>query len=249
MIPQGDFLWYELMTPDVAAAQAFYGPLLGWSFREAEGEMPYTLALSAAQEVAGIMAATGEMPTAWVGYIAVDDAAATLAALQADGARAMVPVKDIPGVGRIAGILDPQGAAVMLMQAASEGGAPAFDTAAVGHVNWNELAVPDPVAGLAFYTRHFGWTAGYTMPMGELGDYQMIDHAGRTIGAVMGLVPPRPPSFLFYFGVPGIDTATAGVTAGGGTVIAGPMPIPGDMFVTVALDPQGAAFALVGPKG
>src|SRR5713101_6419989 len=28
--PQGRFVWYELMTTDLAAAQAFYGQVVGW---------------------------------------------------------------------------------------------------------------------------------------------------------------------------------------------------------------------------
>lgn len=246
----GDFIWYELIVPDVEAAKAFYGPVLGWEFREMSGGMPYTLAIAPPQEVAGIYAAGEGMPTAWIGYIGVEDVDATVAAIVAEGGREMVAARDIPGVGRLAGVADPQGVGFMVMRGASEGESPAFDTSAAGHVNWNEVATPDPEAGLAFYIRHFGWEKGDAMPMGEMGDYQFITHGGRTIGAIMRLPPgPRPPSFLFYFGVPGIDAATAAVKAGGGTVVSGPNPIPGDMFATWALDPQGAAFGLVGPAG
>ena len=31
---QGDFVWYELMTTDADAAQAFYEPLIGWTFTD-----------------------------------------------------------------------------------------------------------------------------------------------------------------------------------------------------------------------
>jgi predicted enzyme related to lactoylglutathione lyase len=31
---QGDFVWYELMTTDADAAQAFYEPLIGWTFAD-----------------------------------------------------------------------------------------------------------------------------------------------------------------------------------------------------------------------
>ena len=33
----GDFIWYELLTSDPAAAEQFYGAVLGWRARRAEG--------------------------------------------------------------------------------------------------------------------------------------------------------------------------------------------------------------------
>lgn len=250
MATAGDFIWYELVTSDPQAAEAFYGAVLGWRFTQLAGDTPYTLAAADGLPVAGIFAMPpgAEMPVAWVGYLGVADVEATVAAITAEGGKAMVPARDIPEVGRVAGLLDPQGVGFMVMRGLSEAPAAAFDPSAVGHCNWNELALPDPEAGLAFYSRHFGWEKGDAMPMGEMGDYRFIDHGGRTIGAVMRLQPPRPPSFLFYFGVADIDAATGAVTAGGGTVIFGPAPIPGGSQITVALDPQGAAFGLVGPK-
>src|SRR5690606_33464994 len=109
----------------------------------------------------------------------------TAARLQAAGARQFVPPTDIPGVGRFAMFADPQGVAFYIMRGTSEEGSAAFDQSARGHCNWNELLVPDPAAALAFYAAQFGWEKGGVMPMGEYGDYQFIDHGGRTIGATM----------------------------------------------------------------
>ena len=39
------------------------------------------------------------------------------------------------------------------------------------------------------------------------------------------------------------------MTAGGGTVLNGPMAVPGGGWIIQALDPQGAMFALVGMRG
>lgn len=57
------------------------------------------------------------------------------------------------------------------------------------------------------------------------------------------------PLWLFYFIVGDIDAAVARVTAGGGTVLNGPMEVPGGGWIIQALDPQGAMFALVGMRG
>jgi predicted enzyme related to lactoylglutathione lyase len=52
----------------------------------------------------------------------------------------------------------------------------------------------------------------------------------------------------FYIGVDDIDRAHAAVTANGGTIMAEPMQVPGGEFVVNGVDPQGAAFGLVGPR-
>ena len=39
----GDFVWYELMTPDPDAAQKFYGGLIGWKFEEGANPVAHLL--------------------------------------------------------------------------------------------------------------------------------------------------------------------------------------------------------------
>jgi predicted enzyme related to lactoylglutathione lyase len=53
---------------------------------------------------------------------------------------------------------------------------------------------------------------------------------------------------LPYFGTEGIDAAITRITAGGGSIHHGPMEVPGGDFVAVATDPQGAWFAVTGPR-
>ena len=55
-MPNSDaFVWYELMTTDMNAAEAFYGAVIGWG-RQAWGEpgTPYTL--MSASRTAGAIA-------------------------------------------------------------------------------------------------------------------------------------------------------------------------------------------------
>jgi len=86
--------------------------------------------------------------------------------------------------------------------------------------------------------------------MGEMGTYQMFDHAGQTIGAMMQLIRQSAPVplWLFYFAVEDIDEAHRAIPANGGQVLQEPQEIPGGMFALSARDPQGAMFALVGPR-
>src|SRR5947207_4384572 len=53
---QGRFAWYELMTTDVEAAQAFYGEVLGWRAQDASTpELHYTLFSTGAAKLRGLM--------------------------------------------------------------------------------------------------------------------------------------------------------------------------------------------------
>jgi predicted enzyme related to lactoylglutathione lyase len=56
------------------------------------------------------------------------------------------------------------------------------------------------------------------------------------------------PMWSYYIGVDDIDRASAAITAGGGKITSEPMEIPGGEFAMNGLDPQGAAFGLVGPR-
>ncbi len=249
----GDFIWYELLTNDADAAARFYGAVIGWQARAAEGsDRGYRIFGLAGADVAGMMpipAGAGGMRPGWLGYIAVRDVdAAAAAVVEAGGAQHMPPT-DIPGVGRFALLADPQGVPFYVMRGAMEGTSTSFSQTRRGHCHWNELTTSDPGAALAFYTAQFGWEKGDAMPMGEMGDYQFINIGEQMIGAMMGQPPGSPPpNWTFYFGVDDIDRAAQTVTAKGGTILHGPSEVPGGDHIIIVNDPQGAMVGFVGPK-
>ncbi len=115
----GAFSWNELMTTDPAAASAFYGRLFGWTGKDMDmGTGPYHVVSLGETQVGGIMGmppgAQG-MPPSWGCYITVDDVAATTAQCVALGGKVVMPAMDVPGVGRMAVLQDPQGAVFNVM--------------------------------------------------------------------------------------------------------------------------------------
>lgn len=251
----GEYIWYELLTTDVAAAQRFYGHVVGLGCQDSG--MPgqeYRIWSVGEVLVGGLMALppgalqAGQRP-GWLGYIHVADVDATVAAVAAEGGRVFMPGTDIPGIGRFALLSDPQGAAFYVMAPNGEGESAAFSHDKPGRVGWNELHTTDGAAALAFYSRHFGWRHTSDMDMGPMGKYIMFDLG--TDGAAGGMANNggAHPSWLYYFNVANIDAAMARVPEAGGTVTRGPQEVPGGMFIVHAADPQGAPFALVGKKG
>jgi predicted enzyme related to lactoylglutathione lyase len=250
---KGKFVWYELMTSDMKAAEAFYASVVGWTAKDAGMPgMAYTLFSAGAAQVAGMMAIPEEarkmgMPPNWGGYLAVPDVDAAAAAVKKAGGTIHREPMDIPGVGRFAPASDPQGAMFSLFRGTSE--APAADAATPGNGSWAELHSSDPEAGFAFYAGLVGWTKMDAFDMGPAGPYQTFGRGGEMIGGAMRKEPQAPMSFwLYYFNVPAIDAALGRVTAGGGKVLNGPMEVPGGSWVAQCMDPQGAMFALTAAK-
>ncbi|WP_116364579.1 VOC family protein [Parahaliea mediterranea] len=258
----GEFIWYELCTTDADGAQRFYSDVLGWEIADSQmPDMDYRIvhaidgASGAREPIGALMPLTEEMTAAgarpvWLGYIAVDDVDASVASISARGGSVHMPPTDIPEVGRIAMVTDPQGTPFYLMKGIHDTSSLAFayDQPRLGHCAWNELMTSDPEAAKAFYFDEFGWTKDGEMPIGPLGMYEFIRHNGL-IGAIMRKPDEAPaPLWNYYFRVADIDAAIATIGASGGSVLQGPDEIPGGEFTIIGLDPQGAPFALVGAR-
>jgi predicted enzyme related to lactoylglutathione lyase len=248
----GEFIWYELITPDPDGAKAFYDAVMGWDVGPpSDDHMAYREIRAGSGHAGGMMqltydmAAHGARPT-WLGYIGVDDVDQSVASIEQGGGKVLMPAFDIPNVGRIALVADPQGVPFYVMRGASEETSNAFSPTEAGHCSWNELATGDQAAALDFYTSRFGWTKGDVMPMGDMGDYQFITHHGVMLGAMMTAAPGNPSRWRFYFRGADVDAAKQAVEAGGGTVVHGPQEVPGGDRILIGTDPQGAEFAVVG---
>ena len=259
--PQGDFIWYELMTPDPDGAKAFYDAVVGWEIG-GEGPPEYNgyrmIGRSDGKFAGGLLPLTPEMqqhgarPT-WLGYIYVPDVDEKIASIEAAGGKALMPATDVPNVGRIAMVADPQGAPFYVMRPIPPEGDPnaqsdVFSTSAQQRVNWNELSTSDPAAARRFYGEQFGWDSAEFMPMGEMGDYRFIDHHGQRLGALCGTMPGQQSRWRYYIRVPSIAKAKELVEGNGGTVAMGPHEVPTGDWILIGTDPQGAEFALVGGK-
>lgn len=105
--------YFETMTTDVAKATAFYTGSFGWTASVKDmGGMEYTTFLLGDQPVAGMMPIApqmGPIPPHWGVYFTVKDADAAAATAKSLGATLFIPPMDIPGVGRFAGVISPQG--------------------------------------------------------------------------------------------------------------------------------------------
>jgi predicted enzyme related to lactoylglutathione lyase len=257
---QGAFIWYELMTPDPEGAKAFYDAVVGWTIGEAAAEFNgyRMIGRSDGKFAGGVMPINDEMqqhgarPT-WLGYVCVDDADQAVASIERAGGKALMPAFDIPNVGRIAMVTDPQGAPFYVMKPIPPADDPhaksdVFSPSEQQRVGWNELSTSDPAAARRFYGEQFGWASDEFMPMGEMGEYRFLDHQGTRIGALCGVMPGQQPKWRYYFRVPSISAAKTAAEQNGGAIHMGPHQVPTGEYIIIGSDPQGAEFALVGSQ-
>ena len=245
----GKFVWCEWMGQDVGGAVEFYRHVIGWDIAESDmAGFPYNIASVGAYGVAGLFPTPPEAagsPPCWTGYIWVENVDTATERLKAAGGRVMRPPMDIPNVGRMAIVTDPQSAPFALFRDAGGNPPPAPPPLTPGMPGWRELHAGEGASAFAFYAEQFGWREDRQLDMGPMGVYRIFDRDGEQ-GGVMSKAPQGPgPCWLYYFMVDAADAAAARVKAMGGKVLHGPHEVPGGMWATQCADREGALFGTV----
>ena len=104
-----------------------------------------------------------------------------------------------------------------------------------------------PIIFAVFFGSMYGGGEGRAIPMAvlDLDDTKVSRAYVDTLKADPAMGPPH---WNTYFRVADIDAAKTAVEAAGGQVVQGPHEIPGGDFSMNCIDPQGAAFGLVGGR-
>ena len=245
----GRVLWYELLTSDVRAAEAFYTAVLGWTVTPFEGAaQPYDMWVrGGGVSIGGVMKIPEGMnfPPHWGMYVGVPKLEDAVSHVERLGGSALSPVIEVPTVGRMRTMRDAQGAAFSIYEPAGPPRQPEAE-AQLGDVSWHELYTSDADAALKFYTELFGWRPTESMDMGPAGKYHMFGRA-FPLGGMMKKPPEMasvPPHWMLYFRVSDVHEGAERVKANGGRVLNGPMEVPGGDWIVNCTDPQGAAFSL-----
>ncbi|HWH15101.1 MAG TPA: VOC family protein [Miltoncostaeaceae bacterium] len=247
--PLGAPCWADLAVPDLPAATAFYAGLAGWRAEAVPGsDGAYVLMHAAAGPVCGVCAmapervARGE-ETAWLLYLAADDAGARAARAAELGGTVVAGPYEVPGAGRAAVVGDPAGARFALWQAGGMAGAAVVD--GTGAMVWSELATPDRRAAAVFYTALLGLRAeevegpfGYTVLVAE----------GAPVAGVYEPDDGRPAGWTPYLAHDDVEAAAGLAVAAGGRVLQDPFATP-DGRIAVIADPWGAVLAVAERAG
>ncbi|TCO72809.1 VOC family protein [Rhodovulum euryhalinum] len=123
----GKVWWTELMTRDVPGALAYYRTVCGWHFEPMPmGAGVYQVGHRGDQPVVGVMdlasiEGSEDLPPHWFSYFAVDNLDRALDETRARGGTVIREPFVIQGIGRIAIVTDPTGAAMGLLTPAPMG--------------------------------------------------------------------------------------------------------------------------------
>lgn len=240
------FVWYENATTDKAASKAFYTEVIGWKTHEMDmGPAGTYVAFVAGEKPrGGIVSAQDGVPSHWVSYLRVQDVDATATAAKGHGGSVLAAPFNVPGVGRISVIADPQGAVFALFH--EEGDDAQNAPAGAGAFHWTELWAGDIEAVLPFYEQTLGLTTE-KMAMPD-GDYFLLKDGDRMVGGAMqSRVAEAPAMWLPWVQVDDVDGTVARATSKGGDVKAPAFDVPGIGYMSIIGDNAGAVIGVITP--
>ena len=243
-MPIGQFSWNELLTSDEPAAIKFYSQVFGWQATDFPAtDTRYMLWKQNGKEIGGLMQRPSEeIPPHWLGYVTVADVdKTTKTAAEAGGKICLAPL-DVPTVGRIAVIQDPQGAALGIFQPLNK---PTICRA--NQLVWCDIPVNDLDRAIQFYSAVLD--APITKEQCEGMSFARLPHAGGGVGGCLS------PSFegnepsqrgpLLYLNCQGrLDQALAAVGPNGGKVLQPKQQISPYGFRAIVIDSEGNRIAL-----
>lgn len=245
--PAGTPCWVDLGTDDVPRARTFYEALFGWDTKTGPPESGgYVMCEVDGRPVAGIGPKTGspQAPSAWVTYLASDNADATAAKIKSAGGQLLAQPFDVMDAGRMGIAADPGGAVFGIWQPKAHPGMRLANEPAA--VCWNENMSRDFDTNKSFYHAVFGYH--YDDMSSDGFHYASFKTSGGPMGGIgdLGDQAPEatPAHWRTYFGVSDADEAVETAVKLGGEVIAPAWDTPYGRMAILS-DDQGAVFAVM----
>jgi uncharacterized protein len=246
----GKMVWADLVTPDLGAAERFYGGLFGWTFQTVHtGVSDYAVVLVDGRPIGGLfqkpIPAGEHRQSAWLTFLAVRDVDAAKRVALTHGAKVVSDSKSYPLRGRQAVLSDPEGA-VFAILASSSGDAPDF-LATPGEWIWSSLLSRNPGAEAAFYQEVFSYDV-FDLASDDGLEHVILssDDVARASANTLPGDPARGhPHWLNFIRVDRTVDMVAKVVASGGRVLVEPHVDRHGGQVAVVADPAGAPFGLM----
>jgi predicted enzyme related to lactoylglutathione lyase len=242
---RGLFVWHEVGTTDLRVGEDFYAKVAGWKAESWSQNPSYKLFVAKRESKAGLYLITESLntvtpPPSWLSYIGTPDVDATVRQAVELGGKVIVPAYNVPSVGRMAHLQDPQGA---LFAVSSQEERSQFTDPQLGDFSWHELLTTNLQTAFDFYAKLFGWEKMEAMDMGPQGTYQIFGTGGRQLGGMFNPGPlPGGPLWIPYVMVADARRTAEAAKEMGATIAHGPSEVPGGDWVFTGVDRHGAMF-------
>ena len=256
----GKVVWHDLVTDTPEESKQFYGELFGWEFVDASAtsslgsDIDYTLIRLNGRLIGGLVDQsqldTESDISQWISLISVADIEAATAAVSAGGGKVLSGPVSVSPRGRMAVVLDPEGALVSLVQTETGDPEDMLEIDA-GAFLWNEVWTEDIDSAAEFYVQVAGYQPVERQALvyaGLDGRYQLLQSQDRPrVGIMQMPVSDLDPTWVSYLRVrdaASLDAIVARVEALGGTVLLDPQDRDLGGRVALISGPSGAGIAL-----
>jgi len=248
----GQIIWHDLETTDLARAEAFYKGLFGWELREyRSGAGTYVVAMNAGQPIAGMLQRAvhegEERPSAWLPFVSVPDVDGAVSLARRHAALVLADPQNRAQRGRQALIRDPDGLALALENSSS--GDPTQAPAPPGAWAWTALFARDPAGTAVFFQQTFAYrvlgaptSAGFERIVLSSGDRPRI-----SIDPLPDPSWPQAGAWVGFVRVPDVADAVARALALGGRVLVEAQANKDGAQTAILADPTGARFGVQQP--
>jgi predicted enzyme related to lactoylglutathione lyase len=246
----GKMVWADLVTPDLAAAEKFYGGLFGWTFQPLRaGDVSYAVVMLEGRPIGGLVEkaipAGQHQQSAWLTFLAASDVDNLKKVAVSHGAKVLADIKSYPMRGRQIVLSDPEGAVFALL--ASSSGDPPDYLPGTGDWIWSSLHAKDAGAEAAFYQNLLGYDV-FDQPSDDGLEHLILstDNYARASANDLARDSARRRShWLNFVRVENAADTAAKVVALGGRVLVEPRVDRHGGMLAVVADPAGAPFGLM----
>jgi predicted enzyme related to lactoylglutathione lyase len=243
----GKFVWADLVTDDVPAAQQFYSMLFGWTFRDVGG---YLIAANAERPLCGMFQRPrpANQPQAnprWIGFISVRSVERTQREVTKAGGRVLAPPKKFPKRGEQAIFADPEGTLFGVVRSSS--GDPEDFLPDPGDWIWIQLLSREAEKAAGFYRSVAGYEVVENGATNRLSDYVLVSdgYARATVRTIPRTAEKVQPAWVLFVRVKSVEESVAQTRQLGGHVLIAPRPELFDGKLALIADPTGAAIGLL----
>jgi uncharacterized protein len=246
----GKMIWADLVTPDLAAAEKFYGGLFGWTFQPIHaGDTNYAVAMLDGRPIGGLVQkaipAGQHQQSAWLTFLAANDVDGVKKLAVSHGAKVLSDIKSYPMRGRQCVLSDPEGAVFALL-ASSSGDTPDY-LPATGDWIWSSLHAKDAGAEAAFYQNLLGYDV-FDLPSDDGLEHLILstdDYARASANDLEQGSARRHSHWLNFVRVENAAQSAAKAVAMGGRVLVEPRVDRHGGMLAVVADPAGAPVGLM----
>lgn len=251
----GKVIWHDLLSDTPEQTRAFYGGLFGWEFRALPGgNINYEVIYHRGEAIGG-MVDQNRLPTnadisQWVTVFSVEDVETAADRVRSSGGTVLTPPTSLGERGRIAVVLDSQGAVLALLETAGGDPVDGEGSPDTGEFLWNELWVGNVGKAREFYSAVFPFS-GEKRSLAEgdsVVEYLVLKSAGRPrVGIRTAPGEDLPASWVNYLRVADereLDQILSKVEALGGSVLVPATLRPAGGMVAMIAGPSGAGIAL-----